>query len=88
VNKNLCNQCSLRKLCIGFNCPSSSMDLYNNFLISSEINCLWRQWLYEDCVILNNRMVETNNLFFKEYLNKTCGFEKMLKEEKKNVSKL
>ena len=80
-NNDYCNQCSLRQVCYGFNCPSSSYDLSNNFAISKEITCLWHQWIFNNAILLNNKMVQENNQLFKYYLENTCQFNSKLKKE-------
>lgn len=78
-NIELCNKCSLRNVCFGFNCPSSSYDLSNNFTSSKEIDCLWHQWIFNNAILLNNKMVNENNQLFKQYLEDTCNFKSKLK---------
>lgn len=79
----LCEQCILRKNCTQTDCPSSAYDLHNNFFIASKINCLWKQWFLESAIVLNNKMVTDNNMLFKNYLDKACGFNQQLKKERK-----
>jgi radical SAM protein with 4Fe4S-binding SPASM domain len=80
-NQQICNDCSLRNICYGFNCPSSSYDLSNSFSIGKEINCLWHQWIFNNAILLNNKMVKENNQLFKKYLETTCHFNSKLKKE-------
>lgn len=75
-----CSHCTLRNVCFGFNCPSSSYDLLDDFAISKEINCLWHQWIFNNAINLNNKMVFENNQIFKKYLEDTCQFNTKLKE--------
>lgn len=86
-NKELCDNCPLRRVCVGFNCPSSTYDLFQNFFTSTEINCYWYRWIYEDCVVLNNKLVQQNNLLFKFYLDEQCEF-KNKRSETNNVLEL
>lgn len=56
-----CKDCSLRKICYGFNCPSVSYDLFNNFLLSSEMTCLWYEKLFANSMILYSRLLNNEN---------------------------
>lgn len=78
-DKNLCDNCLLRTQCIGFNCPSSSYDLFNSFFISARINCLWLQWIVQNAIVLNNKLVTENNKIFQQYLLNECNFNKYFK---------
>lgn len=68
INPLICDNCLLQNNCQDFGCPSLSFDLYNDFFIETEINCLWRQWIFQNCIQLNNKMVQENNLLFKKYI--------------------
>lgn len=81
-NKLLCKECIMQKYCINTNCPSSTYDLYKDFFIASEINCLWEQWILEDAIVLNNKLVKENNQLFQSYLDIDCEFNKNLKRKK------
>ena len=56
-------------------------DLYKDFFIASEINCLWEQWILEDAIVLNNKLVKENNQLFQSYLDIDCEFNKNLKRK-------
>lgn len=81
VSKELCNNCDLRNICFDNGCPSSNYDLFNNFFITSEINCLWRQILLEESIWLNNKLVKENNICFKNFLDIQCNFNYYLKQK-------
>lgn len=74
--EEMCESCILKNICVGFNCPSSAYDLYEDFHISPEITCLWRQWLLEEAIFMNNKLVEQDNQVFKRYLEDKCNFPK------------
>jgi radical SAM protein with 4Fe4S-binding SPASM domain len=71
-----CKNCLLRNICIEFNCPSTSYDLYSKFEVVNEIECLWFEQMLISAIKINNKLVKQNNLLFKNYLDKTCNFEK------------
>ena len=85
-DKKLCENCLLRTQCIGFNCPSSSYDLFGNFFISAKINCLWLQWIFQNCLILNNKLVTENNLLFQDFLLNNCNFNKYFKQKEEKTN--
>ena len=63
VDETMCKKCSLRTICFGWSCPSSSWDLYNNFRIDSVVNCRWREKLMANSMILFTNLKD--NLIFK-----------------------
>lgn len=82
INENLCENCRLRNICYDFCCPSTSYDMFEDFFIDSEIHCLWSRWLFDDAIVIMKKLVEENNLTFKEYLEKDCKYNKIFKEVK------
>ena len=69
-NKNLCENCLLRKTCIEETCPSVSKDMFDNFFIKPEIDCIFTQSLFENALIAMDILVNNdNNELFKKYLN-------------------
>jgi len=76
ANKMLCNTCPLIGSCDSMKCPSTDWDLYKNFHIDHEIHCLWNMWIFEKCAYLMKKMVNENNKIFKEYLDKSCNYNK------------
>lgn len=74
INKKQCEQCYFNKTCTQEFCPSTSIDLFNKFLIMPEIYCLWKEWLTLDAIILNNKLVEENNEMYKNFLLNRCKF--------------
>lgn len=81
-NPELCLTCPVSDLCSENCCPSSSMDLYNNFFIDSEVHCLWFRWLVENCTLLMKKYVNENNETFKNYLNTICNYQKYFPESR------
>ena len=71
VNKEQCDSCSLRKICLGWSCPSTSWDLYQNFHIDSDIACKWREKIFANSMILFTNLKD--NKYFKQY------FERVIK---------
>lgn len=64
-----CDKCCLRKVCYEFNCPSRSYELFQNFLISPEIQCLWNEKIFSNLILLSEKMLQKNNEQFKLYLS-------------------
>lgn len=63
-DKSYCENCLLKDYCIGFNCPSSSYDLYKSFFIDSKIHCLWQERMFSNCITtLEVLLKEKNNTF-------------------------
>lgn len=86
-NKELCNKCLLYKICHyynGFNCPSDSYDLFNNFNISAEMLCFWYQILTENCLIMQDILIKKDNLLFKKYLDNFCFYNKYKNNNEEN----
>lgn len=81
-NQQMCQNCLLKKTCINFGCPSSRYDLFQNFYTNTEIMCLWKQYLLDECIILNNLLVKQNNQNFKTFLDNKCNFKSYLKGDK------
>ena len=78
--KELCLNCPVYDLCSENCCPSSSMDLYNNFFIDSEVHCLWFRWLVENCTLLMKKYVSEDNETFKHFLNFVCNYQEYFSE--------
>lgn len=79
-NKEKCENCVLRRICIHDNCPSVAYDMFKDFKIRPEIDCEWHKMLFEDALIVMNMMKQENNELFKQYLD-SC-FSISPKEEK------
>lgn len=67
-NPEKCDTCKIRKNCLHDICPSVSHDMFNNFFIRPEIDCLFDQFLYEDALKIMSSLVKDNNESFKQYL--------------------
>lgn len=79
-NKQLCDTCPLRMTCIHEMCPSVSWDMFNNFFIRPQVDCLYYQWLMEDGAIAMDILVnQEKNHLFEQYLNEL--FENYEKKE-------
>ena len=85
INEQLCINCPYKPACQGMDksCPFENYDLFNNFYTKTEIECLWNQNLYYNCICLINILFEENNILFQQYLNKYCNYKSYLKEEGK-----
>lgn len=68
-NKNKCNYCLLRNVCINDICPSVSWDRFKNFHIRPEIDCIFSNILLKNCRIMMEILVKENNELFKQYLS-------------------
>ena len=68
-NKEKCENCVLRRICIHDNCPSVAYDMFKDFKIRPEIDCEWHKMLFEDALIVMNMMKQENNELFKQYLD-------------------
>lgn len=82
-NEQLCVNCILQKNCHynnGYSCPANSYDLFKDFNISSEMTCFWYQILAQNCLIMQQILVEQNCMLFKEYLEKKCNYKYYFKE--------
>lgn len=73
-NPKKCKNCDLCSFCDELSCPSSTYDIHGNFFTMSESRCDWNIWLFNNAIILMNKLVKENNQLFKEYLNKNCHF--------------
>ena len=49
---SLCKKCSLRQICLGWTCPSTSWDLYNDFHVDNPIACIWREKIFANSMVL------------------------------------
>lgn len=74
INKELCNNCI--RLCEGNCCPSTNLDIHQDFFLRSEIVCLYEKHLYENCMILLNKYNEKESKVFNNYLKQYCYFPK------------
>lgn len=77
-NEDLCLNCS--HFCEGNTCPSTNLDINNNFFQRTEIVCLFDQYIYNNCLILLNKYKNKNSNSFYIYLEKFCNY-KIRKEE-------
>ena len=77
-NEDLCLNCS--HFCEGNTCPSTNLDINNNFFQRTEIVCLFDQYIYNNCLILLNKYKDKNSNSFYNYLEKSCNY-KIRKEE-------
>ena len=80
-NEELCTSCILRTNCIDDFCPSVSYDLFKNFFIKPEVDCLLNQWMTENAIFLMKVLTEENNNRFQTYLSDI--FFPYIKNEKK-----
>ena len=78
TNKNLCLNCI--RFCEGNTCPSTSLDVNNNFFERTEIVCLFDQYIYKNCLILFKKYMYKNNLSFDTYLKNYCNYKIVEKE--------
>lgn len=77
-NESLCLNCS--HFCEGNICPSTNLDMNNNFFQRTEIVCLFDQYIYNNCLILLNKYKNHQSQSFYNYLEKACNY-KIRKEE-------
>lgn len=73
ISNNLekCNKCSLRKICLGWTCPSTSWDLFQNFHIDDEVACAWREKILANCFMLFS--ILKDNKTFQCYLKRVVS---------------
>ena len=72
-NKSLCENCL--RFCEGNTCPSTNLDMENDFFIRSEIVCLFDKYIYENCLILLNKYTAKHSKSFDFYLNHFCKYK-------------
>lgn len=72
-NKNLCLNCP--RFCEGNVCPSTNLDINNNFFQRAEIVCLFDQYVYNNCLILLNKYKDKESISFYNYLEKICNYK-------------
>lgn len=72
-NSKRCDTCLIKHMCINTGCKSTNIDLYDNMFINPEIYCLWQEIIYNNTIIIMNKMIEEENELFMEYLNLQCG---------------
>lgn len=72
-NKNLCKNCI--RFCEGNTCPSTNLDMENNFFIRSEIVCLFDKHVYQNCLILLHKYAHKKSKSFYQYLNNSCSYQ-------------
>lgn len=65
IDSNRCDNCLLRKICLGWACPSSSWDLFQDLHIDSVIACFWREKMFANAMLLYNDLKD--NEMFKKY---------------------
>lgn len=69
-NKELCKSCPARLTCINDICPSTSHDMFNEFFIKPEIDCIFHRALFENALSSMKILVdEAQNKNFKSYLD-------------------
>lgn len=69
-DRSYCSHCVLDPICTGFNCPSSSYDLYKDFQQDSKIHCIWNNHMAQNCIILINTLLSENNELILNYLKR------------------
>lgn len=68
--KELCETCLLRNTCFEDICPSVSHDLYGEFFIRPEIDCIFNNCLMENCIKEMDILVNKSpSELFKKYLD-------------------
>lgn len=72
TNEDLCKNCI--RLCEKNCCPSTNLDMHNNFFIRSEIVCRYDKHIYENCMILLHKYQNLESNSFIQYLNKYCHY--------------
>ena len=83
-DKEKCDNCVLRRICIHENCPSVAYDMFKDFKIRPSIDCDWHRMLFEDALIVMKMMKEEDNQLFKDYLESCFSVSPKEKEEEKN----
>ena len=69
--KEFCNTCPLRTVCLEDICPSVSHDMFNEFFIRPKIDCVFHRAIMSNAVAAMKILVdEAHNDKFKEYLDK------------------
>lgn len=69
INEATCKECILKTRCSSSSCPSTAYDIYNNFFIRSNIQCVLQKKIFKDCILTMKALVPNNNKTFKQYLN-------------------
>lgn len=67
-DKKLCATCIIKNQCNNLICPSTAMDIFNNFYQKTEIRCIYEQLLVQNACALMQILTNENNLLFKDYL--------------------
>lgn len=80
-NIEQCETCLLRKICVGFGCPSFSWDLYKNFLILEETQCSWREHMAANAIASINYLLNQNNKIFIKYMKKNYDSSRPIIQE-------
>ena len=80
VNTSICTNCILKMACNGYNksCPSTDFDLFHNFYQKAEIQCIWEQEFYKNCLTIMQILTNEKNKLFEEYLRKICNYNDIL----------
>ena len=63
-----CNTCLLRNNCVGWTCPSTSWDLYQDFHKDSIVACRWREKIFANNFILYSHF--NDNKIFNNYFER------------------
>lgn len=71
-NKKLCENCV--RLCEGNCCPSTNLDMHDDFFIRSEIACIFDKHIYQNCMILLNKYPIHSSKIFDKYLKHYGNF--------------
>lgn len=69
-NKKLCINCPRTEICKNKCCPSTSYDLFQNFDIHAEMDCLWKLWNFYLSRELIEKMKEAKGDSFRNYFYK------------------
>ena len=76
-NKEECNNCAIKSICVAMTCPSTAKDVYDNFFINSKVRCLVRNWIIDGSVTALSYMEKTKkDKVFKKYLNNILVYVK------------
>lgn len=81
VDKDLCLNCDLRRICKTYSCPSTSWSIFNNLFTMGISYCMWLKILFYYATQLMEILVKENNKTFEQYLDTVCSFDKYFKSK-------
>lgn len=75
-NKILCQKenCPLWNICYVKDCPSTSYDLFQDLNTQSEIKCIWKSIILNNCITQMKILIDKNCEYFINYLNRLPSF--------------